>query len=64
MNLQELKFNKGLNDWLLCINQWARFGIAYGEIITQMSAPALADSFKLLDRVKSLSVDHSKEEEN
>ena len=59
MNLQELKFNKGLNEWILCINRWANFGISYGEIITRMSAPALADSFKLLDRVKSLRIDRT-----
>ena len=64
MSLQEAKFNKGLNEWILCITQWAQFGIAYGEMITQMSAPALMDSFKLLDRVKSLSIDNSKEQTN
>lgn len=64
MNLQELKFQKGLTEWLKCINSWTTFGLSYSNIFASIMIQVIDSSFILIDKAKTLSIKMNKEKEN
>lgn len=62
MNLQEVKFQKGLVDWIRCINSWTTFGLSYSNIFTSILEQVCQSIFTIIDKAKTLSIKMNKEE--